>query len=237
MGDFRYPQFCPFARAAEILAPRWALLVLRNLAFGPQRFSDLKAGLKGISTSTLTQRLEELSGHGVIRQRELPPPAPATVYELTAAGQALQPVMQELGRFGTRFMEPPQPGDQIEAAWARMALVLFKRWEPSPEVGLRLRIAGEGGEEIAVTVRGGEDGTSVENLAEEPVEAELRLGPATLMSALLGHFDVRDALAEGSIQLEGDADAAARLPDLFDLDRRRLGLASTESEAPEPPSQ
>lgn len=234
MGEFRYPQFCPFARAAEILAPRWTILILRNLAGGPQRFSDLRIGLQGISSSTLSQRLEALTEHGLIARRTLPPPAAAEVYELTEVGRALTPAMIELARFGARFMEPPQEGDQVEASWARSALVLFKRWEASPPVALEIRIEEGGGEALAVTVRGGPDGTSVENLADAPVDARLGTDPATLLGALLGHFPVGDAVTDGRIRLEGDATAAARLPDLFDLDRRRLGLPSDAPETPSP---
>lgn len=233
MNDFRYPQFCPFARVAEILGQRWTLLVLRNMSAGPQRFSDLKAGLRGVSTSVLAGRLDELCDRGLLRQRKLDPPAAATVYEMTEVGMALAPAMMELARFGARFMEPPQPGDQIEIGWARSALVLFKRWDSSPPVALEIRIA-EGDDDLVVTVRGGPDGTSVENTSGQPVDACLRLPPAILVSALLGHFAMGDAIADGRIELDGQRSAAEALPELFDLDRRRLGLLST---APEPPSQ
>lgn len=232
MNDFRYPQFCPFARAAEILGNRWTILILRNMSFGPQRFSDLRAGLAGISASVLSQRLEELVARGILRRRTLPPPAASVVYELTEAGRALTPVMIELARWGARFMEPPEPGDQVEPGWARASLVLFKRWDATPDVALELRITGEG-EDVVVTARGGPDGTSVENAGGGAVDAVLRLPPAALICALLGHFAIHEAIADGRIALEGDARAAARLPELFDLDRRRLGLRSG---APEPPS-
>jgi DNA-binding HxlR family transcriptional regulator len=232
LSEFRYPQFCPFARAAEILGHRWTILILRNMSFGPQRFSDLRAGLAGISASVLSQRLEELVARGILQRRTLAPPAASVVYELTEAGRALTPVMIELARWGARFMEPPRPGDQIEPGWARAALVLFKRWDPTPPVTLELHIAGAP-EDVVVTARGGPDGTSVENAGGGGADAVLRLAPAALICALLGHFEIGDALADGRISLSGDPRAAARLPELFELDRRRLGL---RSDAPEPPS-
>ncbi|MBW2312639.1 MAG: transcriptional regulator [Deltaproteobacteria bacterium] len=231
MGEFRYPQFCPFARATEILGQRWTILILRNVAFGPQRFSDLKMGLQGISTSVLASRLEELVERGLLRQRTLDPPAASVVYELGPAGVALTPAMMELARWGARFLDPPEPGDQIEASWARSAIALFKRWEPTPEVRLEIRITGEP-EDLVVAVAGGPDGTTVENRGEPDADASLRLDPATLISALLGHFAVGNAIADGRIQLTGQAEAADLLPELFDLDRGRLGLPSTSSQAP-----
>lgn len=237
MGDFRYPQFCPFARATEILGQRWTILILRNLAFGPQRFSDLKAGLRGISTSVLTSRLEELTERGLVQQRTLPPPAASVVYEPTPAGAALAPVMIELARWGVRFLDPPEPGDQIEAAWARTLIAAFKRWEPTPAVRLEICIAAEGeGDDVVVTVAGGPDGTSVENRPDPEADARLRLDAATLVGAVVGHFAVRNAVAEGRIELVGDPAAADALPDLFELDRRRLAPRSEASDAPDPQS-
>lgn len=58
MDGFRYEQFCPLARAAEILGERWTLLILRELVCGPQRYSDLRRRLPGVSSSVLSQRLE-----------------------------------------------------------------------------------------------------------------------------------------------------------------------------------
>ncbi len=56
MADFRYAQFCPLARAAELIGERWTLLVIRELLTGPQRFSELKRRLEGISSSVLASR-------------------------------------------------------------------------------------------------------------------------------------------------------------------------------------
>jgi DNA-binding HxlR family transcriptional regulator len=239
MGEFRYPQFCPFARATEILGQRWTILILRNLAGGPQRFSDLKAGLRGISSSVLASRLEDLTARGIVQQRTLEPPAASVVYELGPAGWALAPVMMELARWGIRFLDPPEPGDQIEPAWVRQALVVFKRWEPSPAVCLELRIAAgeDRDEDLVVTAVGGPDGTHVENRPGPEADTSLRLGPDVLLGALLGHFSVAEAEGDGRIEITGDSAAAGELPALFDLDRRRLGLPSATSDAPEPPSQ
>ena len=67
MAEFRYRQFCPLARAAEILGERWTLLILRELSLGPQRFSDLRRRLDSISSSVLTDRLTRLEARGLVR--------------------------------------------------------------------------------------------------------------------------------------------------------------------------
>lgn len=71
-----YGDACGIARALDVVGERWALLVVRELLLGPQRFSDLRRALPGVSSNLLTDRLRELEGHGVLRQRRLPPPQP-----------------------------------------------------------------------------------------------------------------------------------------------------------------
>ena len=53
MSEFRYAQFCPLARAAELVGERWTLLIVRELLLGPKRFSDLRGPLCGVSSSVL----------------------------------------------------------------------------------------------------------------------------------------------------------------------------------------
>ena len=79
----RFDDACGLAHAMELLGERWAMLVLRELAYGPRRFSDLKADLQGISANVLTQRLTELEARGLVRKTKLPPPAAVQVYEAT----------------------------------------------------------------------------------------------------------------------------------------------------------
>ena len=71
----RYEDACAAAHALDLVGDRWALLVMRELLFGPRRFRDLRASLPGISANVLTQRLEELQAAGILRRLQLPPPA------------------------------------------------------------------------------------------------------------------------------------------------------------------
>jgi len=70
----RYDDACGLAHAMELIGERWAMLVLRELAYGPRRFSELRADLKGISANVLTQRLTELEARGLVKKARLPPP-------------------------------------------------------------------------------------------------------------------------------------------------------------------
>src|SRR5882762_9588590 len=81
-----YYDACGLAHALELVGERWAMLVMRELAYGPRRFSELKADLQGISANVLTQRLSELEARGLVRKVRLPPPASVQVYEATEWG-------------------------------------------------------------------------------------------------------------------------------------------------------
>src|SRR5919204_3604115 len=98
----RYDDACGLAHALELLGERWAMLVLRELAYGPRRFSELKADLQGISANVLTQRLTELEGRRLVRKIKLPPPASVQVYEATEWGLEAVPVIASLGKWAAR---------------------------------------------------------------------------------------------------------------------------------------
>src|SRR3954449_10825860 len=82
----RYDDACGLAHAMDLLGDRWAMLVVRELAYGPRRFSELKSDLQGISANVLTQRLTELERRGLVRKVKLPPPASVQVYQATEWG-------------------------------------------------------------------------------------------------------------------------------------------------------
>src|SRR5258707_5122757 len=94
----KYGQGCGTAHALDLVGDRWALLLVRELVFGPKRFTDLRDGLPGIGPNVLSQRLKELEEVGVLRHRTLPPPAGSAVYELTDWGYELQDIIVRLWR-------------------------------------------------------------------------------------------------------------------------------------------
>jgi DNA-binding HxlR family transcriptional regulator len=120
-----YGQYCPIARALDVLGDRWALLVIRELLLGPRRYTDLLACLPGVPSSVLTTRLRELEQAKVVRRNRMRPPAAATVYELTSGGVELRPVVDELCRWGLRLMDQPQPGDATSASWLTLSLAVI----------------------------------------------------------------------------------------------------------------
>jgi DNA-binding HxlR family transcriptional regulator len=98
----RYDDACGLAHALDLIGERWAMLVLRELAYGGRRFSKLKADLPGISANVLAQRLTELEQRGLVRKTQLPPPASVQVYEATDWGLEAIPMIAALGRWAAR---------------------------------------------------------------------------------------------------------------------------------------
>src|SRR5438552_18379037 len=97
-----YDEACGIAHALELIGERWAPLVLRELMYGPRRFSELRADLPGISANVLSQRLVELEQRGLVRKTRLPPPASVQVYEATEWGLEAAPVIAALGKWAAR---------------------------------------------------------------------------------------------------------------------------------------
>jgi DNA-binding HxlR family transcriptional regulator len=118
----RYDQYCPVAHALDLVGDRWSLMVVRELMRGPQRYTDLVAGLPGIGTNVLASRLRDLEAHGILTRTTLAPPAASKVYELTDYGHDLQPVLHELGMWGARSLGPPSAGPPLFEGWLGNAL-------------------------------------------------------------------------------------------------------------------
>lgn len=116
MGSYR--QYCPIARASEILAERWTPLLIRNLILGAHTFTDLARGVPAMSRSMLAKRLAELERSGVVSCRPKPE-GRGSIYELTEAGADLATVIDALGVWGERWVEvTSEHADPGFALWA-----------------------------------------------------------------------------------------------------------------------
>lgn len=102
MATNGYGQFCPVARAAEVLTERWTPLVLRELLGGSHRFNQLRRGVPLMSPSLLSDRLRRLERCGVVR-RTRPPGTRHWEYHLTEAGEECRPLIDLMGVWGHRW--------------------------------------------------------------------------------------------------------------------------------------
>lgn len=113
-----YRQYCPIARASEILAERWTPLIVRNMMFGADTFSELARGVPAMSRSMLIKRLAELERAGVITKSRKAT-GPGHHYRLTTAGRDLADVITTLGAWGERWVEvTTEHADPGFALWA-----------------------------------------------------------------------------------------------------------------------
>ena len=103
MAQKRYGVDCATAAGLDLVGDRWTLLILRELSFGAQRFTDLQKALPGIASNLLAERLRDLSRRRLIEQRELRAPAARMVYALTPDGERVRPVLTALERFGMPY--------------------------------------------------------------------------------------------------------------------------------------
>lgn len=133
-----YDQYCTIATALDLIGDRWTLLILRELSFGEQRFTDLKAGLPGIASNLLTERLRGLEEAGLVEQHVLPAPAARSVYRLTRDGVRIRPVLRAVAQFGLPYLEAPVEG-QVRP---RMAVFggVGAMFDPVGAVGTELRV-------------------------------------------------------------------------------------------------
>lgn len=113
MPQAGYSQFCPVAMAAEIICTRWTLLVLRELGAGTTRFNDLRRGVPRMSPALLSQRLKELEASGVVR-RSVQVGGPGE-YHLTEAGRELIPIVEAVGAWGQRWVDPEVSLTKLDA--------------------------------------------------------------------------------------------------------------------------
>jgi DNA-binding HxlR family transcriptional regulator len=202
-----YEQYCGLALALDEIGDRWTLLVVRELLVAPRRFSDLAAHLPGIASNLLTERLQGLEAQGLVRKRELPKPARATVYELTESGEALSEVVHALMRWGGRFMRERRDGHRFFPEWLAVSLNAIRPppgW-PRARVVVFDVVVPEGPVRLVL----GAEGVRVAIETDGPVRAVVRGVAEGVYGVAVGALPV--ALAGRAFQLEGpDAEVLAR---------------------------
>lgn len=106
-----YGQFCPIAKASEVLGERWTHLLIRELGAGSESFNDLRKGLPLMSPSLLSARLKSLARAGVVERRET---RNGISYRLTESGKELQPLILQLGVWGQRWIRSDLSRDDLD---------------------------------------------------------------------------------------------------------------------------
>jgi len=99
------PKIGCIASAMEIIGSKWTALILRDIAAGPRRFSELEKSVGSINPRTLSQRLDDLERHAIITKQSFGEVPPRTEYTLTRKGQDLIPVLEAMGAWGNKYYD------------------------------------------------------------------------------------------------------------------------------------
>lgn len=208
----RYDDPCGIARALDVVGDRWALLVVRELIFGPKRFVQLRASLQGVSPNVLSQRLRDLEDAGIVRRDVLDEPASVAIYELTARGQALEPILLELGRWGSE-----QPvATTSELSVNSLLLALKTVFDPAAGADATYALTIDG-HRFGVTVSGGSIDIMPGRAAQ--AAATLETDVATLRSVAFGREPIGRAERDGRLTVGGDRQLAEQFTRMFSVRR------------------
>jgi DNA-binding HxlR family transcriptional regulator len=210
MARRRYDQACSLAGALDRIGERWSLLIVRELLLGPLRFSDLDRAVGGAPTDVLTKRLRDLERDGIVRRRELDPPASGVVYELTELGRGLERPIIELARWGLNYFQIDR-ANEIEASWLPTSLrvVLHPPVTAAMTVQLRSR-----GNSFRLQVADGWIHTERGEVADP--DLTLAGEPRAVIAAVV----LGDDAEVGDVTIEGSEDALAELRAMVVLPER-----------------
>ncbi len=204
-----YGQYCGLARALDVVGGRWSLLIVRELLVGPARYRELLAGLPGIATNLLAERLRDLEEAGVV-QRQLATNGNGVVYALTPWGSELRGAIDVLVNWSTPLMVSGPRGDSFQAHWlvvALQALLRGKRSEVPRTVGVEV-------DGTMVTVHVDQTGPQVALDGDRQVETVLRAEPAVVLGLAAGALTVEQAIAAGVVRGDKNQLAAVFGPSL-----------------------
>jgi DNA-binding HxlR family transcriptional regulator len=186
-----YGDPCGIARALDVVGERWALLIVRELSFGPKRFTDLRSAL-GASPNVLSQRLDELEAAGVVEQRK----AGGALYELSDWGRELHPILLELGRWGARSAHRPVGELSVDALMLALETTFVAESAAELRASYELRL---GDERFSVEI---ERGTiAIVRGSPRRPDAVIETDPKTLRALVFGD----KKLAGAPVEIRGDA--------------------------------
>lgn len=200
-------QYCPIARALDVLADRWTLLILREVMAGHERFSDIRDNLPGIAPGVLTARLRTMEEQQLIA---VAGSQTRPRYVLGARGHDAVPVMRSLSKYGMPILEDPRPA-RAKRPWNAVQTCLVAYYTASHASTVReTYLICLNDEEFSLTSRG-ELGSS-----SGPV-LRIELSPSTLFAIRKGLTSLSDAMNAGDVRVTGSKAALARFCRTFQL--------------------
>jgi DNA-binding HxlR family transcriptional regulator len=214
-----YDQYCPAARALDVVGDRWTLLMVRELLNRDAcRYTDLKDGLPGIATNLLADRLRELEERGIITREDAPPPIATTLFRLTERGVALKPVLTALGEWGMPLLEEASEHAAFRSHWLAVPLE-YRLRDHAPErppVTIEVRTGDQ-----PVVIETNDGAVRVRPGSAAHPDAVLTGPPPLIIDVLMRQLDLATARERG-LDFEGDPEALRRITRSDDTDAPSL---------------
>lgn len=202
-----YKQYCGLAKSLDIVGDRWTLLIVRELLINEGRYSDLLKGLPGIATNLLAERLAEMEEAGLVERQELPPPAAATVFRLTARGEALRPVVKALGQWAGPLMTGRSKTECVRTRWMVLPAQFYLEDRLPKDKPVSIVINGPD-ESIVLESRDGRVRSRTGRI--EDADLTLTGSPELALGIMMGRLTAAEAKRRG-LKVEGNARLLQRL--------------------------
>ena len=199
-----YGQFCPVAKASELLGERWTILIVRELLLGSTRYSELQRGLSRISPTLLTKRLKQLEQAGVVvRKRGVNQKGHS--YFLTPSGKELGAVIESLAHWGMRWTKGQLSDDELDVEFLMWDIQRRVDLEQLPDGDTAICFSYEdvdGYDQWWLIVRGGEVDLCTENPGVE-VDLYVNSSIRTMIQVWDGEVPMKQALRRNLITTQG----------------------------------
>ncbi|NCJ07889.1 transcriptional regulator [Synechococcales cyanobacterium C] len=212
-----YGQFCPVAKAAEVIGDRWSLLVLREMLYGNRHFNDISRGVPLMSRALLVQRLKELEKAGVVMSHEKDT-GKGYEYLLTPAGEALRPIIEAMGVWAQQWGSEQIASEDLDDALLMWGMRRRINLEAIPVQKIVLQLDFRGLTRGRKTQRSWwlmiED-SEVDVCQKDPgfeVDVLISADLSAFSHVWMGFTPLNLALEQGSISFEGDRNFIRQIP-------------------------
>ena len=200
-----YGQFCPVAKATELLGEKWMLLIIRELFLGTHRYNDFQRALSRISPTLLTKRLRQLEKAGVI-VKKLPQGRRSHEYFLTPAGKELEPIVGQLASWGMRWAQSQLSDDELDVEFLMWDIRRRLQTDYLPDGETVLCFIFDGLPQFDqwwLVVRDGEVDLCTENPGKD-VDLYLRTTLRKLVEVWKGDLEIKMAIRNEVIKTQGN---------------------------------
>jgi DNA-binding HxlR family transcriptional regulator len=213
---YKYGQYCPIAKAVEILGDRWTLLIVRDMLTGTCHFNDLERGLPGISRALLSERLRRLQRMGLVEKVNRPDKRKNTAYYLTDAGNELNSVIHSLLIWGATWAFEEPEADELDPVllmwWMRGRVCLEQL--PEHRVVVRFDFTGAKYERFWLILNKNDVSICLTDPGFE-LDVLVTADLSAFFQIWLGRLSYHDALSAGYVEVDAIPALANAFPTWF----------------------